>query len=76
MIRVTKPSTSRLATLVTEELGVIPRGDFHQNMYEQVRLNGLGRRAQIAGSVSAAHEFALRAVRVQQPDFVPELLGS
>jgi hypothetical protein len=80
MTRVTNPSTSRLTALVTEELEVIPRGDFYQNMYrmiyEQVRLNGLGCRAQIAGSVTAAHKFALRAVREQQPDFAPELMGS
>lgn len=68
-----------LRTLPDTALAVIPRGGFYQNMYrmiyEQARLNGLGRRAQIASTASATHEFALRAVGEQQPDFIPVLLS-
>ena len=71
--------STELDALVTEELATIPRGGFYQNLYrmvyEQARLNGLGRRAQIAGTAPAAREFALGVVRQQQPDFVPQLLG-
>ena len=47
----------------------------YRMIYEQARLNGLGRRAQIASTASATHEFALRAVGEQQPDFIPVLLS-
>lgn len=79
MARATSPKNTELLTVVAEELAAIPRGDFYQNMYravyEQARLNGLGRRAQIAGTADAAHEVALRSVREQRPDFFPVLLG-
>ena len=75
MSRATKP----LDALVSEELAAIPRREFYQNLYrmvyEQARLNGLGRRAEIAPIAVVAHDFALRLVREQQPDFIPELLG-
>jgi len=47
----------------------------YRMVYEQARLNGLGRRAQLARTAAAAHDSALRAVREHQPDFVPVLLG-
>jgi hypothetical protein len=79
MARATNQSSAELISFVTEELAAIPREGFYQNMYrmiyEQARLNGLGCRAQIAGTASAAHEFALRAVREQQPDFIPVLVS-
>jgi len=71
--------STELSTRVAEELTVIPRRGFFQNMYrmvyQQARLNGLGRGAKIADTAADAHEFALRLVREHQPDFVPELLG-
>jgi len=79
MGRATSPKTTELLTIVTEELAGIPRGDFYQNMYralyEQSRLNGLGRRAHIVGTASAAHEIAFRSVRERRPDFAPVLLS-
>jgi hypothetical protein len=70
---------TEVSTTVVDELATIPRGDFNQNMYrmvyQQARLNGLGRRAQIAGTASAAHETALRSIREHQPDFVPVMLS-
>jgi hypothetical protein len=79
MARATSPKNTELLAIATEELAAIPRKDFYQNMYrtvyQQARLNGLGRRAQIAGTAAAAHEIALRSVREQKPDFVPVLLG-
>jgi hypothetical protein len=79
MGRTTQPQNTKFSTIVTEELAAIPKGECYQNMYrmvyEQARLNGLGRRAQIAGTAAVAHEFALRSVREHQPDFVPVLLG-
>ena len=67
------------SSIVTGELKTIPRGDFYQNMYrmvyQQARLNGLGRRAQLPSSPEAAHDCALRSVREDCPDFVPRLLG-
>jgi hypothetical protein len=72
-------TNAHLDTLVTQELAAIPRGDVYQNLYRmvgaQARLSGLGRRAQLAGAASAAHEFGLRSVREHQLDFVPVLLG-
>jgi hypothetical protein len=63
--------------LVAKELEGIPRGGPDQNMYrmvyEQVRLNGLGPRAQVGATPQAAHEFALRTVREDQPSFEPEM---
>ena len=49
MGRATSHSNSDFCTIVTGELAAIPRGHFYQNMYrmvyEQARLNGLGRQA-------------------------------
>ena len=79
MGRATSHSNSDLCTIVTGELAAIPRGNFYQNMYrmvyEQARLNGLGRQAQLTGTAAAALDFALRTVRDYQPDFVPVPLG-
>jgi hypothetical protein len=62
---------------VAKELEAIPRGSPAQNLYrmvyEQVRLNGLGTRAELPDAPCAAHEVALRTVTELHPDFQPEL---
>jgi hypothetical protein len=66
-----------LRALVATELDAIPRGGPDQNqyrmVYEQVRLNGLGSKAQVEATPQAAHDFALRTVRGHHPNFQPEL---
>ena len=60
-----------LRALVAEELEAVQRGGPEQNMYrmvyEQVRLNDLGSRAQVEATPQAAHEFALRTVQERSP---------
>ena len=66
-----------LRALTAKEIETIPRGGLDQNMYcmvyEQVRLNGLGSKAQVEGTAEVAHGFALRTVQEHNPDFQPEM---
>ena len=65
--------------LIVEELTRIPRGSFPQNVYrsiyEQARLNALGRHPEVGPDPADAHAVALKTVRESHPDFVPTLLG-
>ena len=66
---------AQIRAQVATELEAIPRGSLAQNMYrmvyEQVRLNGLGARAEVGSTSEDAHNFALQTVREQHPDFTP-----
>jgi hypothetical protein len=62
---------------VLMELELIPRGDFHQNMfravYEQRRLHVLGRHATEQLTAREVVERAAAAVREYEPAFEPRL---
>jgi hypothetical protein len=45
----------------------------YRMIYQQVRQNGLGARAEVEPTPEDARVFALRTVREQYPDFQPEL---
>lgn len=68
-----------MKAVIAEELARIPRGDLPQNVYrsiyEQARLNALGRRPEVGPDPADAHAVALMAVRESHPDFIPTLLG-
>lgn len=61
---------------VKSELELIPRGDFHQNMfralYEQHRLHVLGRNATVRLTALEVVERAAESVRRDAPAFDPE----
>ena len=63
---------------IVEELTRIPRGDIAQNSYRSAYVDGrqnvLGSHPEIGPDPAEAHAAALRVVRSQHPDFIPELL--
>jgi hypothetical protein len=68
-----------IRVLIVNKLKVIPRGGPNQKkcriVYDQVRLDDLRSRPEIAPTPHAAHEFALRVFWGRQPGFIPELLS-
>lgn len=68
-------SLREMNALIAGELLSIPRGPHGsaQNMYRMVyqlsRMNGLGRKPEIARSAAAAHATALRVTRSHYPGF-------
>lgn len=60
---------------IAKELEDLPRGSLNQDMYrtayEQARLNPFGAHPEIGQTPEDAHAAALRAVREEDPTFVP-----